>query len=60
MSDVPILTKEIAILLLLLVACLGAVSFKRLNFPYTVGLVIVGLLLGLLDYAGFPWNLCEL
>lgn len=54
MSDVPILTKEIAILLLLLVACLGAVSFKRLNFPYTVGLVIVGLLLGFLDYTGSP------
>ena len=48
MSETPILTKEISILLLLLVASLGAVAFKRLNFPYTVGLVIIGLVLGFL------------
>jgi CPA1 family monovalent cation:H+ antiporter len=39
------------ILLLLLIASLGAVFFKRLKLPFTVGLVIVGLGLGLLE----PW-----
>lgn len=54
MTESPILTKEISILLLLLVASLGAVSFKRLNFPYTVGLVIIGLILGFLARSGSP------
>jgi CPA1 family monovalent cation:H+ antiporter len=44
----PLLTAQIEILVLLLVACLGAVTLKRLNFPYTIGLVIIGLGLGLL------------
>jgi CPA1 family monovalent cation:H+ antiporter len=39
----PLLTAQIEILVLLLVACLGAVTLKRLNFPYTIGLVIIGL-----------------
>lgn len=39
------LTTEIDILVLLLVACLAAIAFKSVNFPYTVGLVIVGLVL---------------
>ncbi|MEJ2671793.1 MAG: cation:proton antiporter [Deltaproteobacteria bacterium] len=42
---------EAAILLLLLIASLGAVFFKRLKLPFTVGLVMVGLGLGLLE----PW-----
>ena len=42
-----LLTTQFAILTLLLVASLGAIAFKRLQFPYTVGLVIVGLALGL-------------
>jgi len=54
MNETPILTKEISILLLLLVASLGAVAFKRLNFPYTVGLVIIGLILGFLARSGTP------
>jgi CPA1 family monovalent cation:H+ antiporter len=41
-------------LVLLLVACLGAVTLKRLNFPYTIGLVIIGLGLGLLTQTGLP------
>lgn len=50
----PLLTAQIEILILLLVACLGAVTLKRLNFPYTIGLVIIGLGLGLLSQAGLP------
>ena len=42
---------EAAILLLLLIASLGSVFFKHLKLPFTVGLVIVGLGLGLLE----PW-----
>ncbi len=41
-----ILQIEATILVLLLVASIGAVAFKRINFPYTVGLAIVGMLLG--------------
>ncbi|MGB3496263.1 MAG: cation:proton antiporter [Elainellaceae cyanobacterium] len=52
----PLLTAQIEILVLLLVACLGAVTLKRLNFPYTVGLVIIGLGLGLLTQTGFPFE----
>jgi monovalent cation:H+ antiporter, CPA1 family len=48
MESEALLTTQIGILLLLLVACLGAIAFKRLHFPYTVGLVITGLGLGLL------------
>ncbi len=42
---------EAAILLLLLIASLGAVFFKRVKLPFTVGMVMVGLALGLLE----PW-----
>ena len=42
---------EAAILLLLLIASLGAVFFKRLKLPFTVGLLMVGFVLGLLE----PW-----
>ncbi|MEO1692421.1 MAG: sodium:proton antiporter [Cyanobacteria bacterium J06631_6] len=45
MSHNLFLTTEIDILVLLLVACLAAIAFKSVNFPYTVGLVIVGLIL---------------
>lgn len=51
----PLLIAQIEILGLLLVACLGAVTLKRLNFPYTVGLVIIGLTLGWLTQAGLPF-----
>ena len=37
---------EITILILLLIACIGSIYFKRFQLPYTVGLVIAGLLLG--------------
>ena len=43
-----LLNTEIDILVLLLVACLAAIAFKKINFPYTVGLVIVGLILSFL------------
>ncbi len=41
-----LLTTEIDILILLLVACFAAIALKRLQFPYTIGLVVVGLILG--------------
>ena len=44
-----LLTTEIDILILLLVACFAAIALKRLQFPYTVGLVVVGLALGWLS-----------
>lgn len=42
----PLLTIEIDILVLLAVACLSAIALKRLKFPYTVALVILGFGLG--------------
>jgi CPA1 family monovalent cation:H+ antiporter len=40
------LTTEIALLSLLLIACLAAIALKRLQVPFTVGLVIIGLVAG--------------
>ncbi|BAU65335.1 sodium/hydrogen exchanger [Stanieria sp. NIES-3757] len=40
------LTTQIALLLLLLIACLAAIALKRLQVPFTVGLVIIGLVAG--------------
>jgi CPA1 family monovalent cation:H+ antiporter len=45
MSHNLLLNTEIDILLLLLVACVSAIALKQLKFPYTVGLVIIGLVL---------------
>ena len=45
-SITPLLTIQIDLLLLLLIASLAAVILTRLQFPYTVGLVLLGLLLG--------------
>ncbi|MEM6424011.1 MAG: cation:proton antiporter, partial [Cyanobacteria bacterium P01_D01_bin.128] len=47
--DNRLLTIEIDILILLLVACFAAIALKRLQFPYTIGLVILGLMLGWLS-----------
>ena len=41
----PLLNTEIDILVLLLVACLAGIALKKLKFPYTIGLVIIGLVL---------------
>ncbi|NEO26360.1 MAG: sodium:proton antiporter [Kamptonema sp. SIO4C4] len=46
MSGDLLLTLQTTLLLLLLVACLSAIAFKRLQFPYSVGLAIIGLILG--------------
>lgn len=48
MEHNPLLSIEVNILFLLLTASLAAVTLKRLRFPYTVGLVLLGLLLGAL------------
>ncbi|MFQ5936538.1 MAG: cation:proton antiporter, partial [Acidiferrobacterales bacterium] len=41
------MSAESLFLFLLLVACLSAVSFKRLKVPYTVGLAVIGFALGI-------------
>ncbi|MEM6451505.1 MAG: cation:proton antiporter [Cyanobacteria bacterium P01_D01_bin.105] len=46
--EFSLLTFQTKILGLLLVACLSAIALRRLHFPYTVGLVVIGLLLGFL------------
>ncbi len=46
MEHNALLITQIGILALLLVACFAAIALKRLKFPYTVGLVIVGLIVG--------------
>lgn len=46
-----LLTFQIAILGLLLIASLSAIALKRIHFPYTVGLVVIGLALGLAGQA---------
>ncbi|NBD17535.1 MAG: hypothetical protein GVY04_15785 [Cyanobacteria bacterium] len=43
-----LLNTEIDILLLLLVASLAAIALKRLKFPYTVSLVVIGIVLSFL------------
>ena len=43
-----LVTTEIDILILLLFACLTAIAFKRIKFPYTIALVVVGLVLSFL------------
>ena len=50
----PFLATEITILILLVIACIGSVYFKRFHLPYTVGLVIAGLLLGFAYNYGLP------
>ncbi len=45
MTDIPV-TAILVLILLLLCAGIFAIVFKRLRFPYTIGLVVVGLGLG--------------
>lgn len=44
--EFSLLTFQITVLGLLLVACLSAIALRRLHFPYTIGLVIIGLAIG--------------
>ncbi len=44
-----LLSTIIGITVLLFIASLAAIIFKRINFPYTIGLVIIGILLGFLS-----------
>ena len=50
----PFLATEITILFLLLIASCGSIYFQQFKLPYTVGLVIVGLLLGFGENVGLP------
>ncbi len=49
MAGQQFLLIEEAIIILLLIASVVAIAAKRLNMPYTVGLVLMGLALGLLS-----------
>ncbi|ERN41380.1 NhaP-type Na+/H+ and K+/H+ antiporter [Rubidibacter lacunae KORDI 51-2] len=46
MEHNPLLTIQIDILVLLAIACLAAVALNRFRFPYTAGLVVIGIALG--------------
>lgn len=48
MHNDPVLTVVIAVVGLLLVAAVAAMGFRRLHLPFTVGLVVVGIVIGLL------------
>ena len=48
MHNDPVLTVVIAVVALLLVAAVTAMGFRRLHLPFTVGLVVVGIAIGLL------------
>lgn len=45
MEEVSFLTQALSMLILLIVCCFTYVLSKKINFPYTVLLVVVGLLL---------------
>lgn len=47
MVDIPV-SMISCLVLMLLFSCLAALFFKRIHFPYTVGLVLIGLVLGVL------------
>ncbi|HEX9332117.1 MAG TPA: cation:proton antiporter, partial [Anaerolineales bacterium] len=49
MTDIDIVTIEKITVLLLLIASAVAVLARRLRIPYTVGLVLIGLVLSLLS-----------
>ncbi|MBN2734649.1 MAG: sodium:proton antiporter [Methanomicrobiaceae archaeon] len=49
--EAPVVYTEIIIILILFLVSVSAVALKKLNFPYTVGLVIIGMAAGFL--AGF-------
>ena len=49
METDPVLATVIAIFALLLIGAAAAIGFKRIQFPFTVGLVLVGLALGALQ-----------
>ena len=51
----PMLVTEIDILVLLAVACLTAIALKRIKFPYTVALVLLGIGLGWLGQHGLEF-----
>jgi CPA1 family monovalent cation:H+ antiporter len=49
MDDGGVVLPVIGVLELLLLASLSAVAFRRIRFPYTIGLVIVGVVLAIAE-----------
>jgi CPA1 family monovalent cation:H+ antiporter len=47
MHEEQLLTTTVIVVLLLFVAAISAIVTRKISFPYTVGLVVVGMLLGL-------------
>ena len=46
MHEEQLLTTTVIVVFLLFIAAISAIFVKKINFPYTVGLVIVGIVLG--------------
>ena len=46
----PVLATVIAVVGLLLIAATASIGLRRVQFPFTVGLVLVGLILGTLRH----------
>jgi len=48
MKNLALISPLTCVLILLLIATVSAIIFHRIKFPYTIGLVIVGLIIGIL------------
>ena len=50
MDERSVVVPLVGVLELLLLASLSAVAFRRIRFPYTIGLVIVGAILAVAEH----------
>ena len=48
MDSTTLITPLTCIILFLFIASLASIWLKRINFPYTIGLVIIGIVVGIL------------
>ncbi len=48
MENSELISQLTCVISLLLIAAISAIIFRRINFPYTIGLVIIGLIVGFL------------
>ena len=58
MDEGVVVVPLIGVLELLLLASLSAIAFRRIRFPYTIGLVIVGVVLAVAEKTGRSASLC--